>query len=51
MDLIEQPRCPNCGVVMRDEPGAYRCPACGRVIEVADVPPAPVFDGPAIHGG
>lgn len=26
-----QPRCPACGVLMRDEPGAFRCPACGTV--------------------
>lgn len=27
----EQPRCPKCGVLMRDIPGGWRCPACGYV--------------------
>lgn len=23
------PRCPSCGVVMRDRPKGYQCPECG----------------------
>lgn len=34
-----QPRCPACGVLMRDEPGAYRCPACGTVEHIFGGPP------------
>lgn len=46
-----QPRCPTCGVVMRDEPGAYVCPSCGEVEAMPAVEVPPPFDGPGIHGG
>lgn len=47
----EQPRCPSCGVLMRDEPGAYVCPACGERVALPDVATPPRFDGPSIRGG
>lgn len=31
VDLVEEgihPRCPRCGIVMRDIPGGWVCPAC-----------------------
>ncbi|GEP49072.1 hypothetical protein MSA03_25800 [Microbacterium saccharophilum] len=50
-ELGAQPRCPTCGVVMRDEPGATMCPSCGRREAHDDVVMPPSFDGPAIRGG
>ena len=47
----EQPRCQTCGVVMRDEPGAYVCPSCGARDDVPAVELPPTFDGPGIRGG
>jgi hypothetical protein len=49
---LEQPRCVNCGVLMRDVPGGWDCPACDH----AEFPPLnrklrPEFDGPSIRGG
>ena len=62
----EQPRCEECGVLMRDIPGGWECPACGHVLmltmqeqewtfpdvpDFPDFPDIPDFDGPSIHGG
>lgn len=47
----EQPRCPSCGVLMRDEPGAYVCPACGERVALPPAPMPPHFEGDGIHGG
>jgi len=30
MAAAAQPRCPSCGVLMRDSPDTYTCPACGH---------------------
>lgn len=46
-----QPTCAECGVVMRDEPGGVRCPACGDWLPSDDVTTPPAFDGPSIRGG
>ncbi|WP_171013084.1 hypothetical protein [Microbacterium sp. 2FI] len=50
-----QPRCPLCGVLMRDIPGAWRCPACGHVYAPTMMQQQqqeqPEFDGPSIRGG
>jgi ribosomal protein L37AE/L43A len=49
-----QPRCPVDGVVMRDIPGGWKCPACGYVYAPAIMQQQeqpPDFDGPSIHGG
>jgi len=27
-DGLEQPKCPECGTVLRDVPGGYECPSC-----------------------
>lgn len=37
LDLIEaaQPRCEDCGTVMRDIEGGYTCGSCGATIRVA----------------
>lgn len=54
-DELAQPRCPECSVVMRDDPRGFRCPACGHLddhaaeLEAVILPPD--FDGPGIHGG
>ncbi|GAA2001186.1 rubrerythrin [Microbacterium ulmi] len=33
-----QPRCRSCGIVMRDVPGGWRCPACaGALVAVPGV--------------
>ena len=52
---IVQPRCPSCGVVMRDHPKGFQCPECGladdlsKKMDAVVIPPD--FDGPSIHGG
>jgi tRNA(Ile2) C34 agmatinyltransferase TiaS len=50
-----QPRCEECGVLMRDIPGGWRCPACGHVdapvVMQQQQQQLPDFDGPSIHGG
>lgn len=46
-----EPRCPECGVVMRVEPGGWRCPECGRVEPIEQVAIPPHFDGLGIYGG
>lgn len=52
-DAAEQPRCPECGVVMRDVPGGWQCPSCGHAnfpkLDRIVIPPP--FRGPSIHGG
>ncbi|MET0888194.1 MAG: hypothetical protein ABWX92_17285 [Mycetocola sp.] len=47
-----QPRCPDCGVLMRDVPDGWVCPSCGHK-STADplTGPLPDFDGHSIHGG
>lgn len=42
------PACPNDAVTMRDEPGAWECPACGHRIEHPPVDTPPDFQGPDI---
>jgi tRNA(Ile2) C34 agmatinyltransferase TiaS len=48
-----QPRCEKCGVLMRDIPGGWRCPACGHtftpIVQQQEQPPE--FTGPSIRGG
>lgn len=51
LDAGAQPRCPACGVVMRDEPGAYVCPSCDHRELVPAFAMPPGFDGPGIRGG
>ncbi|WP_460004524.1 hypothetical protein [Microbacterium xylanilyticum] len=46
-----EPRCPECGVVMRGEAGGWTCPECRRFEPVEQGPLPPPFDGPAIRGG
>lgn len=52
---IVQPRCPECGTVMRDDPRGFHCAGCGHVddhsAELADVTIPPEFDGLSIRGG
>jgi ribosomal protein S27AE len=56
MDVLDiaQPRCPNCGTVMRGHPRGFVC-ACGHVedhgAELDAVVIPPDFDGPTLHGG
>jgi len=45
------PRCDRCGVLLRDIPGGYRCPSCGRVLPVTGPIQQPRFTGRSIHGG
>lgn len=37
-DLLEQPRCPSCGTVLRDAPPGYRCASCGLLFLRGEVP-------------
>lgn len=47
-----QPRCEKCGVLMRDIPGGWECPACGhQLLPTMQISLPPKFDGPSIHGG
>lgn len=46
-----EPRCPDCGVVMRLEEGGWSCPSCRRFEPVEQGPLPPPFEGPAIGGG
>jgi tRNA(Ile2) C34 agmatinyltransferase TiaS len=50
VDGFVQPHCPDCGVVMRDDPHGFRCPSCSRLddhsAEHAAVEIPPAFDGP-----
>lgn len=48
-ELAFQPRC--CGVVMRDRPGEYVCPACRSVIALPPVQMPSEFVGRGIRGG
>jgi tRNA(Ile2) C34 agmatinyltransferase TiaS len=52
---IVQPRCPECGTAMRDDPSGFRCGGCGHLedysAELAAVVMPPEFEGPAIQGG
>lgn len=50
LDAEQQPRCPECGIVMRDVAGGWKCPECGETM-TADVVDVPRFDGPSIRGG
>lgn len=45
-----EPRCPECGVVMRLERGGWRGPECGRVEHVEQMEMSPIST-PGIHGG
>jgi hypothetical protein len=52
LDDAAQPRCPDCGVLMRDVPEGWVCPSFGhqnRADLLTD--PMPNFDGHSIHGG
>lgn len=55
LDAVAQPRCPDCGVLMRDDPRGYKCPSCGYLedhsAEYAQIEMPPEFDGPSIQGG
>jgi tRNA(Ile2) C34 agmatinyltransferase TiaS len=46
-----QPRCPSCGVLMRDVPDGVTCPECGyhEPHDVVAMPPE--FSGPTVRGG
>ncbi|MGX1694083.1 hypothetical protein ACWIBQ_01690 [Microbacterium keratanolyticum] len=46
-----EPRCPDCGVVMRSEEGGWTCPACRRFEPVEQGPLPAELRGPGIHGG
>lgn len=50
VDEFAQPHCPSCRIVMRDEPGGFRCPSCNflddRSTEQATGNVPPEFDGP-----
>jgi rRNA maturation endonuclease Nob1 len=47
-----QPRCSKCGVLMRDIPGGWECPACGhKYTRQMQQQPQADFQGPSIHGG
>ena len=54
-DVMQQPRCPQCGTVMRDVLNEFECGGCGLVVvngvDLGIDPPPPTFDGPSIHGG
>lgn len=51
-DDAQQPRCPECGTVMRDVPGGWKCGGCGHADYPAiDGRQQPTFDGPSINGG
>lgn len=45
-------RCDDCGVLMRDIPGGWECPACGSVVApVVKVRIPPKFYGPTLYDG
>jgi len=46
LDAIAQPRCPECGVVMRTDAHAFVCPHCGHLQLLDEVEMPPEFDGP-----
>lgn len=46
-----QPRCDRDGVLMRDIPGGWECPACEFVLAPTMPIRIPKFDGPSIRGG
>jgi ribosomal protein S27AE len=51
-DDAQQPRCPECGTLMRDVPGGWQCSACGHADYLArDGKMPPAFDGPSVKGG
>jgi len=50
LDAAAQPHCPHDEVAMRDIPGGYECPECGRRRMVPPAPLPPEFDGPAFKG-
>jgi tRNA(Ile2) C34 agmatinyltransferase TiaS len=48
----EQPRCPECGVLMRDMPEGWVCPSCGHSITADPLTgPMPHSDGRGVRGG
>lgn len=49
-DLAASPRCPDCVILLRDEPGGWRCPECGHWESVEAGPLNRPFDGPALPG-
>lgn len=51
LDDGQQPRCPNCGTVMVDEPGVIVCRGCGAEIAVPQVGLPQEFQGPTLHDG
>lgn len=52
LDDGAQPRCATDGVVMRDIPGGWECPACGWTLTpVVPIHSVPRFSGPSIRGG
>jgi hypothetical protein len=51
-DDAVQPRCPDCGLLMRDAPGGWTCPSCRHNITADPLTdPMPDFEGRGIHGG
>ena len=50
IDDFQQPRCPVDGVLMRDAPIGWECPACGRA-EPQEMVELPISDVRGIHGG
>ena len=51
LDAGMQPRCPSCGIVMRDGDGASTCPDCGYSERHGDAVMPPEFVGPTINDG
>lgn len=47
----DQPHCPDCNVIMRDDPGGWRCPECGHFEPAMSGPLPEPFEGPSIQGG
>jgi len=43
---FDAPGCPDCGVVLRDDAGALRCPQCAFTIDSEDTATPPSFIGP-----
>lgn len=48
LDALAQPACPECGTVLRDIRGGFRCPSCELAFlpDLAPMLPAPAMGDP-----
>ncbi|WP_353113875.1 hypothetical protein [Microbacterium sp.] len=55
MDIVDEfgqsPRCPECGILLREVRGGWRCPECSHAEDAPWVSKPDDGGAPSIHGG